>query len=85
MEKTLGVHEMRISFQEESPSSLASVLPRESAKHARFAINFFTSIGMGYVTDELRNHLEKISRETTNAKMAEEETVREKSTGETIS
>ncbi|XP_063230054.1 pre-mRNA-splicing factor CWC22 homolog [Bacillus rossius redtenbacheri] len=33
------------------------VFPRDNPKNTRFAINFFTSIGLGGLTDELREHL----------------------------
>ncbi|KAJ9573874.1 hypothetical protein L9F63_008734 [Diploptera punctata] len=33
------------------------LFPRNSPKNTRFAINFFTSIGLGGLTDELRDHL----------------------------
>ncbi|XP_030066002.1 pre-mRNA-splicing factor CWC22 homolog isoform X2 [Microcaecilia unicolor] len=33
------------------------LLPRDSPRNTRFAINFFTSIGLGGLTDELREHL----------------------------
>lgn len=33
------------------------LLPRNNPRNTRFAINFFTSIGLGGLTDELREHL----------------------------
>ncbi|XP_067007944.2 pre-mRNA-splicing factor CWC22 homolog [Anabrus simplex] len=33
------------------------LFPRDNPKNTRFAINFFTSIGLGGLTDELRDHL----------------------------
>ena len=36
---------------------LEGLLPRDDPRHSRFAINFFTSIGLGGLTDELRKHL----------------------------
>uniref|UniRef100_F6R2U8 Pre-mRNA-splicing factor CWC22 homolog n=1 Tax=Ciona intestinalis TaxID=7719 RepID=F6R2U8_CIOIN len=33
------------------------LFPRDNPKNSRFSINFFTSIGLGGVTDELREHL----------------------------
>ncbi|KAM9305705.1 pre-mRNA-splicing factor CWC22 homolog [Gastrophryne carolinensis] len=35
----------------------AGLLPMDNPKNTRFAINFFTSIGLGGLTDELREHL----------------------------
>ena len=39
---------------------VAGVLPRDSPKNTRFAVNFFTSIGLGGVTDGLREHLKQL-------------------------
>jgi len=33
------------------------LFPRDHPKNTRFAINFFTSIGLGGLTDELREHI----------------------------
>lgn len=33
------------------------IFPRDNPRNTRFSINFFTSIGLGGVTDELREHL----------------------------
>ncbi|NWX67434.1 CWC22 factor, partial [Alca torda] len=33
------------------------LMPRDNPRNTRFAINFFTSIGLGGLTDELREHL----------------------------
>ncbi|KAL1123774.1 hypothetical protein AAG570_001547 [Ranatra chinensis] len=38
-------------------SSMEGLFPRDNPKNTRFAINFFTSIGLGGLTDELREHL----------------------------
>lgn len=38
-------------------SSFAGLFPRDNPRNTRFAINFFTSIGLGGLTDELREHL----------------------------
>lgn len=37
--------------------SFAGLFPRDNPRNTRFAINFFTSIGLGGLTDELREHL----------------------------
>ena len=39
---------------------VAGVLPRDTPKSTRFAVNFFTSIGLGGVTDGLREHLKQL-------------------------
>lgn len=37
--------------------AFAGLFPRDNPRNTRFAINFFTSIGLGGLTDELREHL----------------------------
>lgn len=41
------------------------LFPRDDPKNTRFAINFFTSIGLGGLTDELREHLKTQPRTQT--------------------
>lgn len=36
------------------------LFPRDNPRNTRFAINFFTSIGLGGLTDDLRNHLASV-------------------------
>lgn len=40
----------------------AGLFPRDCPKNTRFSINFFTSIGLGGLTDELREHLKNIPK-----------------------
>ncbi|KAL1494657.1 hypothetical protein ABEB36_010224 [Hypothenemus hampei] len=40
----------------------AGLFPRDSPKNTRFSINFFTSIGLGGLTDELRQHLKNLPK-----------------------
>jgi len=37
--------------------ALQGLFPRDDPRNTRFAINFFTSIGLGGLTDDLREHL----------------------------
>lgn len=37
--------------------SFSGLFPRDNPRNTRFSINFFTSIGLGGLTDELREHL----------------------------
>ncbi|KAK4735600.1 hypothetical protein R3W88_009861 [Solanum pinnatisectum] len=39
-----------------------SIFPKDSPKNTRFAINFFTSIGLGGITENLRNYLKNMPR-----------------------
>jgi len=52
----------------ESPNAswFDGLFPRDSLQHTRFAINFFTSIGLGALTDEMREHLRSAPRPSTN-------------------
>lgn len=38
-------------------SNYEGLFPRDSARNTRFSINYFTSIGMGGITEEMREHL----------------------------
>lgn len=40
--------------------SFNGLFPRDNPKSTRFAINFFTSIGLGGLTDELREHIKTV-------------------------
>ncbi|KAJ0764239.1 putative MIF4G-like, type 3, initiation factor eIF-4 gamma, MA3, MIF4G-like domain superfamily [Helianthus annuus] len=39
-----------------------SIFPRDSPKNTRFSINFFTSIGLGGITEELRGYLKNMQQ-----------------------
>ena len=38
---------------------LGNIFPMDNPKNTRFSINFFTSIGLGAVTEEMREHLKR--------------------------
>lgn len=42
--------------------AFSGIFPRDNPKNTRFAINFFTSIGLGGLTDELREHMKAVSK-----------------------
>eukprot|EP00252_Welwitschia_mirabilis_P005536 TRINITY_DN159_c0_g4_i1.p1 TRINITY_DN159_c0_g4~~TRINITY_DN159_c0_g4_i1.p1 ORF type:complete len:866 (+),score=186.41 TRINITY_DN159_c0_g4_i1:199-2796(+) len=42
--------------------SFESIFPKDNPKNSRFAINFFTSIGLGGITESLREHLKNMPR-----------------------
>ncbi|XP_049349850.1 LOW QUALITY PROTEIN: uncharacterized protein LOC125814448 [Solanum verrucosum] len=42
--------------------SLDSIFPKDNPKNTRFAINFFTSIGLGGITENLREYLKNMPR-----------------------
>lgn len=39
-----------------------SIFPRDNPKNTRFSINFFTSIGLGGITENLREYLKNMPR-----------------------
>ena len=41
---------------------VAGIFPRDTPRNMRFSINFFTSIGLGGVTDALRAHLKELPK-----------------------
>ncbi|KAK4791355.1 hypothetical protein SAY86_031768 [Trapa natans] len=42
--------------------SLESIFPKDNPKNTRFSINFFTSIGLGGITENLREYLKNMPR-----------------------
>jgi len=47
------------------------VFPKDSVNNARFSINFFTSIGLGAITEELREFLKNAPKLLLEKKYAE--------------
>jgi len=54
--KQLNERLMEPSMQED----FAGIFPKDTPKNMRFSINFFTSIGLGGITDALREHLKNV-------------------------
>ena len=52
-------------------ASLEGVFPRDAVANARFSINFFTSIGLGQVTEPLREFLKNAPKLLLEKKYAE--------------
>ncbi|XVF17208.1 hypothetical protein REPUB_Repub10bG0099500 [Reevesia pubescens] len=42
--------------------SFESIFPRDNPKNTRFSINFFTSIGLGGISENLREHMKNMRR-----------------------
>jgi len=54
----MGLAKLNLRVKDPSlQTALDGLFPRDNPQHTRFAINFFTSIGLGGLTDELREHL----------------------------
>ncbi len=57
--ENMGIFELHKRFNDEFKKEyFTSLFPTDHPKNTRFAINFFTSIGLGGLTEELRTHLE---------------------------
>ncbi|KAG6383962.1 hypothetical protein SASPL_156248 [Salvia splendens] len=54
---------IRLLNQRLSQDSFESIFPKDSPKNTRFAINFFTSIGLGGITENLREYLKNMQNE----------------------
>jgi pre-mRNA-splicing factor CWC22 len=58
LSENLGMELFKARLNEETlQPHLTGIFPRDSAENARFAINFFTSFGLGAITVELREWL----------------------------
>ncbi|KAL6059262.1 hypothetical protein STEG23_022784 [Scotinomys teguina] len=54
----LGLPKLNVRLKDETLQQfLEGLLPRDNPQNTRFAINFFHCIGLGGLTDELREHL----------------------------
>ncbi|KAF8083636.1 hypothetical protein N665_0761s0011 [Sinapis alba] len=59
----LGIRLLNERLQDPSmQESLESIFPKDNPKNTRFAINFFTSIGLGGITENLREYLKNMPR-----------------------
>ena len=61
--ETLGLGKLNSRLQDPRlQHAYVGIFPRDTPKNLRFAINFFTSIGLGGVTDELREYLKNMPK-----------------------
>ncbi|ESQ51003.1 hypothetical protein EUTSA_v10023142mg [Eutrema salsugineum] len=59
----LGIRLIKERLQDSTmQESLESIFPKDNPKNTRFAINFFTSIGLGGITENLREYLKNMPR-----------------------
>ncbi|KAM4118031.1 hypothetical protein ACB094_02G170000 [Castanea mollissima] len=59
----LGIHLLNERLNDPTmQDSFESIFPRDNPKNTRFSINFFTSIGLGGITGNLREYLKNIPR-----------------------
>jgi len=63
MQESMGLKVLKERFaDEEVKSACAGMFPLDNPKNTRFAINYFTSIGLGAITEEMREHLKNAPR-----------------------
>ena len=60
--ESMGLPTLKERFSDpEIKAQCTGMLPLDNPKNSRFSINYFTSIGLGALTEEMREHL-KVSR-----------------------
>lgn len=63
--ESLGLPKLRERFQDEIlRPSFEGIFPTDNPRNTRFSINYFTSIGMGALTEEMREHLKNLPKPT---------------------
>lgn len=64
----LGLPGLQSRFRDEIlRPSFEGLFPTDNPRHTRFSINYFTSIGMGVLTEDMREHLKNLPRPTVPA------------------
>eukprot|EP01138_Halocafeteria_seosinensis_P009483 gb/GECG01009691.1/.p1 GENE.gb/GECG01009691.1/~~gb/GECG01009691.1/.p1 ORF type:complete len:1013 (+),score=194.59 gb/GECG01009691.1/:1-3039(+) len=72
--QTLGMKKLLERFQDPHMQDIfAGLFPKDSPRNARFAINYFTSIGLGALTDDLRRWLREAPKQMVQQQHEEEE------------
>jgi len=70
----MGLQKMKERFEDPYMQDIFSGLfPRDNLRNTRFAINFFTSIGLGGLTDSLREHLKNAPKIMAQMLLAQQE------------
>lgn len=68
----MGIDKLSKKLKEETLQPyLEGVFPKDSVENARFSINFFTSIGLGAITEDLREFIKSAPRLLLEKKYAE--------------
>ena len=61
--EALGMAKLQARLKDDMlRQSLEGIFPTDNARNTRFSINYFTSIGMGAVTEEMREHLKNMPK-----------------------
>ncbi|CAG8700107.1 12249_t:CDS:2 [Cetraspora pellucida] len=60
---TLGLQKLKERLKDNTMQEyFTGLFPKDNPRNTRFAINYFTSIGLGLLTDELREHLQNAQK-----------------------
>ena len=63
LQENMGIAKLKTRLGEEMlKPSLEGLFPHDNPKNIRFSINYFTSIKMGYLTEEMRDFLAKMPK-----------------------
>lgn len=74
MSEILGLVKLNEKLREpEHQEWFLGVFPKQTPHHMRFSLNFFTSIGLGGLTDSTREALEAIQQEQAKKKLLEKQ------------
>ncbi|MCJ1485621.1 pre-mRNA-splicing factor cwc22 [Schaereria dolodes] len=61
--EALGMAKLQVRLQDDLlRPSYEGLFPKDNPRNTRFSINYFTSIGMGAVTEEMREHLKSLPK-----------------------
>ncbi|KAI6091845.1 MIF4G-domain-containing protein [Hypoxylon rubiginosum] len=70
----LGMPKLQARMRDETlQDSFTGLFPRDNARNIRFSINYFTSIGMGALTEEMREYLQNMPQPALPAPPAADE------------
>jgi pre-mRNA-splicing factor CWC22 len=59
--QSIGMSKLNVKLNEDIlQPSVAGLFPKDNPVQTRFAINFFTAIGMGLITESMREHLKNL-------------------------
>lgn len=59
----MGIKKLNARLQDPTLTEyFVGIFPKENPRDSRFSINFFTAIGLGGLTDDLRDHLKAMSK-----------------------
>ncbi|KAI0528080.1 hypothetical protein F5B22DRAFT_18524 [Xylaria bambusicola] len=73
MTEELGMPKVQTRMRDETMQpSFEGLFPRDNARNIRFSINYFTSIGMGALTEEMREYLANMPKPALPAPVAKE-------------